>query len=239
MKEKTRLKSLEEIALNYTYVLIDNCAFQGLCNFKIPNLVMNELERYLKKNKYPQSSERDIKHLGKIAHYLTQKKSIMFWKEKIKHYRNCYTIPEVLQEIKNPNPYDYKEKTKRKNERKVRYLQKLRRTINDSNIEREKLIEYLENENRILEFDREEKNSYDESYEKHIGFEDDYGLHGADFPLLIHGLIIAKTRGSSVIISNDSKLGDAWKYLLRTENLSRRRFGFLTRQDIHLFEKWR
>ena len=232
------LVSLEEISLNYELILVDSCSFQGV--FKdLPELVADELGNYLIQKKLLKPSERDLNYLEKIKNYLIKKKSFDFFVENLKDYENCYTIPEVVQEIKNARGYDYKEKIKQKNSKKNLHLPKLRRSIRDSNMSRNRLIRFFEDGQRILKLDEKEKYLYNKFYGKYKRFEKYYSLHGADLPLLVSGAVIAYARDSSAIISNDSKIGSAWKSFLKEEGLLRRRFEFFTRQDISAFEKWR
>jgi hypothetical protein len=235
---KSRLISLEDIASNYESVLIDTSSFQGVLE-EYPNSVMEELKDYLIEEGSSSSSGRDLRHLEKITNYLIKKRSFNFFVENLKYYKNCCTIPEVVQEIKNARDYDYKRKIKERNHKKIPHLPKLRRSIRDSNIERNRLVRLIEDEQRILKLDEEEKNLYKELYEKYKSFESYYPLHGADLPLLIYGAVRSYTKEFSAIISNDSKLGYAWRYFLKKECLSRRKFEFFVRKDICAFEKWR
>ncbi len=172
IKTRDKLESLEDIALDYAYILIDNCAFQGI-------------PVYL--------GVKSIKE--RLRHYQIQK-SLEFWKKNLKYYRNCYTIQEVTEELKDVKPYHYKETIKKSNSKKPVLLE-LRRTIRDVNKKRNHLIEYLEDEKRILEFDKEEQILYEEFYKKYREVETHYNLHGADYPLMISEIVVARTRGSS------------------------------------------
>ena len=211
-----KFKSLGEISSDYELVIIDNSAFQEI----------------LINNSNPKSIEE------KLESYLTKAKSLKFWKENIGHYENCYTIPEVIEELKDTKHYSYKKSIKGDPLMKTKpYLLQLRRAIREMGKERNRLATCLEDKERILKKNKDEDYLYDEFYEKHFKLEAYYRLHGADFPLLIFGAVTAKTRSSSAIISNDSAIGYAYNYLLKAENLSKEKFGFFTRNRISLFER--
>lgn len=235
MKNKIRTKSLENISANYKCVLIDNCSFQGICNYEIPKSIMENLENYLINIGSHDFQPQDIEYLEKLKDYLIQKKAIEFWRENIGNYKNCYTIQEVIREMEGVDSYNYKKRIRRQTVKKVPHLLKLRRTIKEVNKERNHLIECLETEGRISELKGEEKNLYYRFYKKHKGLEVRYGLHNADFPLLIHAVAKAQIRGSSAIISNDFGIAGAWKNLSKKEGFSKREFGFVTRRDFDVF----
>lgn len=235
--EMGKFKSLGDVILNYTYVLIDTCAFQASCNDEVPESVEKKLENYLMQQEPHKLQRKEMEFLEKIRDCLIQKESIEFWKKKLKYFRNCYTIPEVIEEMEKPGHYSYTERVKRQSVKKIPYLTELRREIRELNTKGNSLIKSLEEGKRIYQFDREEQNQYDKSYEEHFELETGYGLHRADFPLLISGKVITQTKGSCAIISNDFGIVRAWDALLKKEGFSRNRFGFIVRRGVSLFEK--
>ncbi len=215
MTKKTKLKSLEDIALDYGYFLIDTCVLRGI-------LIKLNL-KFIKE---------------RLKEYQIQKESFKFWQKNIKYYRNCYTISEVIEELRNIN---YSECRKNIDKHSLRQkhpiVLEIQKAIKDANKERNLLIRSLRDEQRIWGRDREEQNLYEESYEKHYGFKTKYNLNGADFPLLISGFVAAQTRGSSAILSNDFGIARAWNALSEQENFSTNKFGFFVREDLTFFKK--
>ena len=219
LKETIKLEVLEDISLDYEFILVDNSVFQEI----------------LMSSSYSQTDE------GKLAHCHIQQKCIEFWKENLQKYNNCYTIQGVLEELKKGTDYDYKEIIKRKcPPKKSPYLSKLRRTIRDVCKERSRLIRYLEDEGRILKLNEKEQGLYKNLFEKYKKCGDYYGLSEVDFNLLISGAVVAQTREPSAIISNDiTGLARTWNFFLKKENISREKFGFFVREDISLFRRLR
>ena len=211
-----KFKSLEEISSSYKLIIIDTCAFQQIL-IRDSNLKSTE---------------------EKLKNYLMQKESLQFWRENIGHYGNCYTTSEVIEEMRSVRHYSYKEAIKGDYLMKKKpYLLQLRRAIRDLNKERNRLATYLEDKEKILKLNKDEDYLYDIFYGKYLELKDDYGLLGADFPLLIFGGVTSQTRESSAIISNDHGIVSAWSSFLEAEKLSKEKFGFFVRKSISLFER--
>lgn len=209
-----KFKSLEEISSSYKLIIIDNSAFQQIL-----------------------SSNSNLKSIEeKLEHYLMKKKSLQFWKKNMGYYENYYTTLEVIEEMRNVGHYPYKKAIK-KDYFMDKNMLKLRRTIRDLNQEGSRLIRYLEEKERILKLNKDEAYLYDIFYGKYLELRDTYELFGVDFDLLISGAVIAQTRESSAIISNDFGIVRAWSSFLEAEKVSKEKFGFFVRKDISLFEK--
>ncbi len=206
-----KFRSLGEISSDYELVIIDNSAFQEILISK--------------------SNPKSIKE--KLENYLVKIESLKFWKENIGHYKNCYTISEVIEELRDTEHYPYKKTIK---EDPKPYLLKLRRTIREAGKERNRLAACLEDKEKILERNKNEDYLYDIAYERYLELRNNYGLHGVAYFLFIHGVVAAQTRGSCAIVSNNSKISHAVDYVSETENLPREKFRFFFRNRISLFE---
>ncbi len=213
MTRERKAEPFGKIILEYAYFLIDTCSFHGTLGNSCPHFLQ-----------------------GKLDYFRTQKELTDFWGEKIKAYKNCYTIPEVLQELKFMKFYNYK---KSKERGRISSVIRLRKVIKEARESRSGLIKTLEKEQRILQFDREEQELYEESYERYLRFEEIYDLHGADYPLVISGKVMTEFRGPSAIISNDFGIVRAWDKISAEENLSTKDFGFFVRQGTNSFRRLR
>jgi len=210
------LKSLEEISSDYGLIVIDTCAFHQI----------------LRRDSNPKSIKE------KLENYLMKRKFLGFWKENIGHYENCYTISEVIEEMRNVRHYSYGKIIKKGGlrNRSPKVLE-LRRAIRDLDKERNRLVTYLEDKEKILELNKDEAYLYEIFYEECLEIRDNYDLHGADFPLFIFGAVTSQTRKSSAIISNDYGIVSAWSSFSEAEKISKEKFGFFVRKRISLFEK--
>ena len=214
IERKTKLKSLEDIASNYKCVLIDNCSFHALSR---------------------ESSSQSVEE--KLNYYVNQRKYLGFWKENLKYFDNFYVTLKVIEEIEKARNYNYKKAIK-KTARQPLVLE-LRRAIRDSNKERNRLMIYMRDSQKILEFDGKEEELHTRFCEKYLDIMEEFNIGDVDFDLLIYGLTTSQTRGSSAIISNDFGIVRAWNYLSRKEEFSVKKFGFFSRRDFDNFRMLR
>lgn len=222
MGKKQKL-SLGSISSNYNVILIDNCAFHQILNGK-DKLSMKSIE-------------------DKLNDRIFIKDSLKFWKENIPIYGNIYTTLKVVEEMENVQSYNYGKSIKKdcRNKRKPNLLN-LRRATKNLNTERNLLIRALEEEQKILKFNKKEQDLYNRFYEKHLKLHEDYlksdNCDGVvDYDLLISGGVMAKLQGSSAIISNDFGIVSAWRDFLKREKLSNKKFGFFLRTGLEIFKK--
>ena len=112
----------------------------------------------------------------------------------------------------------------------------MRRAIRDSHNQRNRLIRFIEDEQRILEFNEREQNRYNYLYENFFNIEENRKIGNVDYDLVISGLTLFHSRGSSAIISNDSGIVDVWRDISEKKSFSKDRFGFFRRKNLDVFK---
>ena len=227
MAEKDDLQTLERVVSKYSIVLMDTSV----------------ISHYLGGNQNPISIEEKMivleeNHQCRIVLIDYLNKGLP-----------CFMTSSVLEELQVGDHYNYKKMIKRassyKNARlipkagsdKAKELLELRRKIKNAQKERRKLIITFQENDRVLELNRNEIDLYNLFYKAYSGLLSLYKLSEVDFDLLVSGAVIAQTRESSALVSNDIRgIAHAWNYILRKEKISLKKFGFVNRKGINDFE---
>jgi len=208
--KNNRFVSLEDIASHYSCVLIDACSFQLHSKNIKDKSVKEKLDFYLE----------DIKYLK-------------FWNENIKSFCNLYTTLKIIEEMEGES-YKYTKSIKKMT--KIPFVLELRRAIRDYYKERNCLINNMRDEQRILEFNEREQNRYNYLYENFFDIEENRKVGDIDYDLVISGLTLFNSRGSSAIISNDSGIVDVWRDISEKKSFSKDRFGVFRREKLDTFK---
>jgi len=149
----------------------------------------------------------------------------------------CFTTSSVLEESQIKEYYPYKKIIKNRRTQQDRELLDFSRKIRDTQKERRKLIITFQENDRILELNENEQILYNIFDEKYAILKGKYKLSDVDFDFLVSGVVIAQTRESSALLSNDIRgIANAWNYILRKEKISHKKFGFVSRRGINDFE---
>ncbi|PIN77125.1 hypothetical protein COV15_03005 [Candidatus Woesearchaeota archaeon CG10_big_fil_rev_8_21_14_0_10_34_12] len=151
-------------------------------------------------------NHEDLEGLARLRD--THHKSALFFREYFNNGSEIYVTPFVFGEYsKGPLPYRY---------------------MSD---EERNLIEDIENNKRVIQFTRDEELLHDELSNRYKNdLRSKFKIEKTDIDFLFSGVILYKSREKSVaLISNDTKMSRAWKYLLINSGL--------TTKEIRLFSR--
>ena len=208
--------TLEDIASEYSVVLIDTCVLS------------------ITFGKSPQNPEEKKDEL--MENY-------EFRKEMMRGLEMGFPIfitKLVYEEYLNKPHYDYKEALKvidRRKGKNSKLLKKVARQIRDAEREERKFMNMFKDMESILKFDGNEKDSYDQFYEKYLMLKEERDLSEADYDILISGIVVGQTRGFPTILSNDFGIVNAWRDFKRMRRINSYHFGFFIRQNNYEFER--
>lgn len=208
--ESNKFKTLEEIAKNYKFVLIDTSAI--LKPIRTDSILEN-LDEKLKRINIEIDS---IKTLIPIFNKL----------------ENIYLVPGVIRELSNYGSHKYKKKIKnefaQRDRRKLDFLRAKKETIRLRN----KFSNFCEENNRVIKLERnylEKSEIYKEKYKEFIEI---YNLSEVDYDLLITGGVLANT----ALISNDFGIVRLWRQFLKKEKINGNKFKVFTRKELNNYE---
>ena len=111
-------------------------------------------------------------------------------------------------------------------------------SIGGSSFPMKDLLSTIQSNSRILEFDEDERKSYNERSRKHSGIKNKFLLGNVDYDLVVSAFVLSEMRKKPVaLISNDIGILRAWKFLFMRENLSLDELRFLIRIGNETFKK--
>lgn len=145
----------------------------------------------------------------------------------------------VYNEYLNKPHYNYKKALKEADRRKAKHRKPLIRRIRDAEKEERKLIRMFEDKERVLEFHGNERILYGNFYERYHDVQNMYELSDVDVDLLISAAVLAQTRDSCALLSNDFGIVKGWGYFLKKEKLNIKQFGFFVREEDSKFKRLR
>jgi len=163
-----------------------------------------------------------------------------FWKDTIldNEKNNILFIPEVIVEIDKIEKVEFPYVPKG-NYRKSAF-KKFSRNTGIAVIEKKDFLEEVKNRGIIFSLNEREKEAFDSFYNLFKFLETDMKrvLSGADYPLVIDGLVSSHSRGKTALISNDYGILCCWAYLLRNPILDLKgKLDFYTRDHFDGFFK--
>jgi hypothetical protein len=208
MIERTNLVTLREIAVNYPVILIDTSAYS---------------HAYFKSIDSKEQPARDLethKFSGFLV-YLVQEGLPLF------------ITNELCAEGTKGN-YPYKRVIKLKHVQQDRKILELCREKRRSTKERRDFIKSFKDSERVIQLEPGERNYYQAlqgRYGKMIS-----SLGEVDSDVLISGIVSARMRGNTCIVSNDFGIFHCWKSLCRSERLEEFQLGFAVRSGLNSFK---
>jgi len=103
---------------------------------------------------------------------------------------------------------------------------------------RKDLLDAIQDNSRILQFDEGEKLCYDLLFEEYSEIRDKFEVEETDYDFLVSGVVLSEVRKKPIaLISNDIEILRAWKFLLMKESLSTIELGFFIRNGDKIFKK--
>jgi len=204
--------SLEEVSKEYPIMLLDTSVLLGELGPR---------------------SEEDIEK--KILKLKREMNSAIFFREFLESGGDFYLIPNILKEYLSGTNYSYKKIIKKNGGHIQRERLFLMRKIRDSTRERRKLASLLEERGKILKFEENEREKYEQFSHKHHALMKEEGIGINDYDLLVSGLTIAAKMEPTCIISNDFPLLYSWRKVLKIEGIGPNQLGFFVRKNFNGF----
>ena len=100
------------------------------------------------------------------------------------------------------------------------------------------LLDTIQSNSRILEFDEDERKLYNEKSRKYSEIKNKFLVGNADYDLLVSAFVLPEVRKKPVaLVSNDIGILRAWKFLLMKEDLNLDKLRFLIRIGNKTFKK--
>ena len=195
--------NLEELCNKYDSLLVDTCAFFS----------------YLERNyNFITPTIKD-----KTAKYNSFNEIISFWIEKIPQ-NPIYSTEEIKRELSlGGGMYHYTKSVKKNSGHQTRELLELRRSKQKEKKNILKLINLLQEENRILTFDSTQKELYNSFFDKYSSLLNNPSK--GDSSLLFSAGALSK-ENDVCIISNDIHSIANWKFFLNKESIPRDKLNF-------------
>ncbi|MDD5012295.1 MAG: hypothetical protein PHQ66_01455 [Candidatus Nanoarchaeia archaeon] len=202
--------NLEQLCNNYTYLLVDASAFFH----RLSERVNFEDTEY------------------KIARNNLSSEILSFWTEKIPS-NPIYSTIEIKNEI-NHGDYKYGKSVKRNSGSKDRIVLDLRRSMKEVKVNTNRLVNTLEERERILDLNNTQKQLYNFLSDKYNPIL--YRNSKGDSDLLLSAGILSQ-KHRVCIISNDFGLLNNWKLFLYEEGIGRLRFNFYIHEEKDSFKE--
>jgi predicted nucleic acid-binding protein len=213
---KSELKSLNDITLAYSTVLLDTCALLYPLN--------GSLSR---------SNARTIKEKILISEQMRD--SAIFFKEFLEEGGNFCVTPLIIGEYIKGSYYSYKNRIKKGRGPKGDLLEFHRKRKEESE-EMRRLIRVLEDNRRIFQLDEDEQRIYRGLREKYSKTLRRNELRETNIDFLVSGVVVSKTRNPTCLISNNFRILRSWGDILNLEKIPYRQLRFFLRRDFDAFE---
>ncbi|MDP2672207.1 MAG: hypothetical protein Q8O84_00145 [Nanoarchaeota archaeon] len=207
--------SLENLALKKYSVLLDTSVFLS----------------YYSKNRNPETLTE------KFAEAKEDYDFFVLMQNYVKNGSNFYITPLVSAALQNGYSPNFKKGIKEIGGCKNRELLKLHRKRRERTRAKGILERTFQENDKILQLNKDEQILYDVVYKKHIGLKEEYKLSESDFDFLISGGALAKVGRIVALVSNDGGIFRARKDILKKENICFDKFKFFVREDFLGFEK--
>ncbi|MEK6842190.1 MAG: hypothetical protein AABX84_00080 [Nanoarchaeota archaeon] len=216
-------KSLNEISCQYKLILIDSSA----------------LTRPIDAIDY--SSKIEDKIIATKRNY----DSAIFFGEFMKNNNNLYTTSNMLTEFLRGSNYHFKSKLKvhQKDEKKRRIsgvkndnlILNLIRLRNKECKARRSLVDFFEQNGKIIDLDKSEKEEVYPYFQEKI--KKNYPLTTASLDFLVLGATISINRGNIELITSSPKLIKSWADLvIKEDTLTSQTFRLFIREDLDRFK---
>ena len=145
--------------------------------------------------------------------------------------------PFVLKEYSGGGKYNFKNRIKSKGGKMTRDELEYHRQIKREKLEKGRLIRLLEESKRVVMFNENEKELYEEMKRKCSLAGIKKGLSDADLDLLVSGAVISQIKGNTCLVSNDFPLLFTWVNFMRQGRINKRRLGFYLRNNFNEFKR--
>ena len=158
-------------------------------------------------------------------------------KNYVQNGSNFYITSLVSNELQNGYSPSFKKKIKKVGYCADHELLKLHRKRREKNKMKRILEQAFQDNNKILQFEKDEQILYDIIYNRNLGLKEKYKLSESDFDFLVSGGVLAKSGRGVALVSNDGGIFRARKDILNKEKFWPNKFKFFVREDFLGFEK--
>ena len=215
MKKENHKISLEDLTLIEYPLLLDTSA----------------LLSYYTKNRNPETLTEKFDEAKKDYDFF------VLMKNYVQNGSNFYITSLVSNELQNGYSPSFKKKIKKVGYCADHELLKLHRKRREKNKMKRILEQAFQDNNKILQFEKDEQILYDIIYNRNLGLKEKYKLSESDFDFLVSGGVLAKSGRGVALVSNDGGIFRARKDILNKEKFWPNKFKFFVREDFLGFEK--
>ena len=214
MPNNFRDLTLNEISSKYQYVLWDTCAIS---------------ECYFHKNKEDGSTEEKVDYVSNLIKFKNNLEKMIL------NGGNFYITPGVYNELFEVKPYNLKKSVKAHPMGRVDEFTKLWRAFRKDIKAHKRLASTFQESGKILDVNNLGI-PYFQLFEQDYSFlKNQFNLSEVDFKILETAATLSKRTISSAIISNDTKLWDAYSLFMIREKKNYSWIGFFKRMGFDNF----
>jgi hypothetical protein len=209
------------------------------CEYEILLFDTSFIVSYMKEKKDLESSRGDVKR-----RVVNGEKKIDYFSELSESFKrrpNFFVTDKVLEEVLASETRSEERKlTFRRRGKKYTKEMVPQKTYSRLAREHDRLVSVLRAHGPV-ELNEEEKGEYHRVYPSFLNLKEAYNMSEANFDFLVTGMVLAKSRGTVALMSNDVRgIGTSWHVVLRTECFNDDGLlGFFIHEELGEFRKSR